>query len=203
MEHFTISNDGKLIDGNVLAKIAWIEAQFGGADSLSLEAHLLMSRTAAVYQTALDARYAELGLSLTRFNVMVSLFQSSNYRETTSQLSILLDTSIPNTIRLVNALEEEGWVRRLNSEGDRRITFVELTAEGADRIASLLPRAIDIWDELWLGFSEDELDTFCHLLAKLRLSLLTRYLDKRGLGAYRKSRRIKQSPGRSRTRGQR
>ena len=104
------------------------------------------------------------------------------------------DRLVDHQLALVGALEDDGWVRRVRSEADRRVMFVELTHEGCQRFRDLLPRAVEMWEELQAGLSPEEQSLLSHLLAKLRMSMLSRYIG-RDLLSYRiDARRRKASP---------
>jgi hypothetical protein len=62
--------------------------------------------------------------------------------------------------------------------------FVQLTADGHERFRDLLPRALALWEEVQAGLSKEEQSLLSHLLAKLRVSLFSRYIG-RDLVAYR------------------
>jgi hypothetical protein len=67
-------------------------------------------------------------------------------------------------------------VRRCGREDDRRVVLVQLTEQGKADFAAILPRAAAIWSDVWSGLSLGEKETLSHVLAKLRLSLLSRYI---------------------------
>jgi DNA-binding MarR family transcriptional regulator len=154
-------------------------------DETSVEAHMTLFRAFNVFFTAVSSRYEELGLSHSRFNMLRWLYHDDDSRLTMTELGVRLEASVPNVIRMVQALENEGWVRRVEGTEDRRVRFVELTAVGRERFSALLPRAVQIWEEVWSGMSKEEMEMLSHLLAKLRVSLLSRYLGGDDLLAYR------------------
>jgi DNA-binding MarR family transcriptional regulator len=124
------------------------------------------------------------------------LYHSPGHKRSITELGAYLDASAPNVTRMVKALEELGWVRRVSSTGDRRVVLVELVEKGQEDFARLFPKALDIWSDIWSGLSIQEKATLSHVLAKLRLSLLTRYIGPEGffphmLRRQRRSRRSK------------
>lgn len=69
--------------------------------------------------------------------------------------------------RLLDRLETKGLCRRVRSESDRRVVNIELTPEGvtaAEQVPVVLSR---VYNAALQGFSEDEWQTFQHLLGRL------------------------------------
>jgi MarR family transcriptional regulator, 2-MHQ and catechol-resistance regulon repressor len=193
MQQFTVLDNGKLSDSVVLQTIEDLREDVASLDETAVEAHMMIFKTYAAYFTAMSARYEELGLSHARFNMLRWLHHAERHRLTMTELGAHLEASIPNVIRLVQALESDGWVRRVPSESDRRVVYVELTEDGHQRFRELLPRAVRLWEEVQSGLSHEEQAMLSHLLAKLRMSLLTRYIG-RDLLSYRIDRRRKNEP---------
>jgi hypothetical protein len=74
--------------------------------------------------------------------------------------------------------------------------FVELTPEGQRRFRTVLPPVIRLWEEVQSGLSTEEQQMLSHLLAKLRVSLFSRYIGK-DLVAYRIAARKRREAERS------
>lgn len=184
MQHFTIHDDGRFSDSAVLASIKDLQEDVPDINTKASEANMMLFRTYAAYFTALSSRYEDLGISHARFNMLRWLLYAEDNRLTMTELGARLEASIPNVVRMVQALEADGWVRRVPSESDRRVMFVELTPDGERRIRALLPPAAKLWEELQSGLTSEEQALLSHLLAKLRVSLLSRYIG-RDLVSYR------------------
>jgi DNA-binding MarR family transcriptional regulator len=185
VQQFSISETSKLSDVAVLKTIAHLREDAPDLDEAAVESHMSLFRAYAIYFEAMSKRYEELGLSYARFNVLRWLYQEETHRLNMSELGARLEASVPNIMRMVVALEEGDWVRRLPSEADRRVTFVELTEDGLARFKSLIPEAIEIWEDLQAGLNTAEQLLLSHLLTKVRMSLLSRYVKGPDLVAYR------------------
>jgi len=185
MQEFTILENGRLSDAVVLRTMEMMRDEVPGLDETSVEAHMTLFRAYGVFFTAVASRYEDLGLSHSRFNMLRWLYHAEDSRLTMTELGARLEASVPNVIRMVQALESEGWVRRVEGTEDRRVRFVELTEEGRARFSMVLPKALQIWEEIWSGLSKEEMEMLSHLLAKLRVSLLSRYIGGDDLLSYR------------------
>jgi DNA-binding MarR family transcriptional regulator len=193
VQQFTILESGKISDASVLKSLEDLRVDVPGLDDTAVEAHMMMFRAYAAYFTTISTMYEELGLSHARFNMLRWLHHAEGHRLSMTELGAALEASIPNVIRMVQGLESDGWVRRVPSEIDRRVMFVELTSDGHSRFRKLLPQAVDMWQEAQKGLSTEEQTLLSHLLAKLRLNLLSRFIG-RDLLSYRIEHRRRKSP---------
>jgi MarR family 2-MHQ and catechol resistance regulon transcriptional repressor len=193
VQQFTILETGKLSETAVLDSITALRQDAPGIDEIAVEAHMMLFRAYAAYFTTVSSLYEEIGLSHARFNMLRWLYHAKDHRLTMTELGASLEASVPNVIRMVQSLEAQDWVRRVPSEQDRRVMYVELTKDGHDRFRQLLPQAIDVWQKLQQGLSTEEQALLSHLLAKLRMSLLSRYIGS-DLLAYRIAQRKRKLP---------
>lgn len=184
------------LDAAVTDLIAKLLSELGEIPVAAVEAHNTLVRANAVYAAALSSRYESLDISVSRFNLLRHLYHAEEHRLTMSELGAYMNVSVPNVMRMVQALDGEGWLRCEKSVQDRRVTFVELTEDGYHRFAAFLPRVLEIWQELWADFSDDDIAVLSGLLSRLRANLLRRYIGQPGLIPYRleQQRRAEQNP---------
>jgi DNA-binding MarR family transcriptional regulator len=149
--------------------------EFPWIDRVTIESQLAFAQAHAVLHSALSRKYAELGISVSRFNALRLLHHTADKRLTITDLGLRLGVSSASVTRLVDGLIRDGWVRRVNSDKDKRLTHVELLDAGEARFSQLLPRVLGVWNDLWVGLSQDEKKLFGDLNAKLRQSLLTNF----------------------------
>ena len=69
--------------------------------------------------------------------------------------------------RLLDQLEERGFVERQRSDEDRRVVKLELTTAGRRKVAELLPLAVDGLNNAVSTFSKTEFADLVRLLSKL------------------------------------
>ena len=109
----------------------------------------LARRVQQLAQTGLEPVCAAAGLSYLQWHALVSI----HYGRGTTCAALARDLAYDKgaTTRLVDVLEDKGWVRRARDGDDRRIVGLTLTAEG-ERLAR------DVRDdviEAWNGWVED------------------------------------------------
>lgn len=83
--------------------------------------------------TLLDEKLLALELSAAKFYTLQILTQA-NEMLPLSELAERLGTGKSNMTPLVDRLEADRLVRRLRSDADRRVVYVEITAEGISRL---------------------------------------------------------------------
>jgi DNA-binding MarR family transcriptional regulator len=109
----------------------------------------------------------EFATTLPRFDLMAQL---ERHREglKMNELSRLLMVTGGNITAIVDQLEKEGQVERLDDSADRRAFRIRLTRAG-EKIFTEMARAHEQWVvELLAGLSRKEHDELLKLLAKLK-----------------------------------
>jgi MarR family transcriptional regulator, 2-MHQ and catechol-resistance regulon repressor len=142
------------------------------ANPLVHEAHLMLVK-AYTSLTAVARRNNPTSLSLGRFNVLRLLYASEAHRLLMSEIGDGLEVSPTVVTRLVDSLVAEGLVRRVEHPGDKRKTWAEITPQGLELFEAEMPMMLREVEKLWVGMDEEETRLLIHLLARLRLNVLT------------------------------
>ena len=79
------------------------------------------------------------------WNMLLELFKqfAGQAKVSTKTLQIVANCPETTALRIIDKLEERGLVIRSHSDGDRRVTFVELTKDGVTRVGTVLERLSD------------------------------------------------------------
>ncbi len=104
--------------------------------------------------------------TLPRFDVMAALYRKRD-GVTMSELSRMLLVSNGNATTVVDRLENDGLVRRTQSEADRRTVFVALTPEGLVQFETLAAEHEREVGHVFSGLTEAELDTLTDILKRV------------------------------------
>ena len=103
-------------------------------------------------------RWAEHhGLSEGRFQILIRLQHFPDGRTTMGQLAEMLEVSPRTVTGLVDNLERDGLVRRVDDPKDRRSVYAELTEQGRDRLKEVWRDAAIGQGRLTRNFKESEL----------------------------------------------
>jgi DNA-binding MarR family transcriptional regulator len=73
--------------------------------------------------------------------------------------------------RVLDQLEERGYIERARSEEDRRVVELQLSAAGRREVASMVPQVVDCLNNGLANFSKAEFQELTRLLHKLIDSL--------------------------------
>jgi DNA-binding MarR family transcriptional regulator len=111
---------------------------------------------------------AKCQLPLAWFDVLLQLRQSDNGRLKMSQIADAIVHSTGGTTRLVDRLEEAGYVRREHCANDRRAIWVAITDEGGAKLdQALLVHLRYLDDNLATRLDDGERGVLTGLLTKL------------------------------------
>src|SRR5687767_2679636 len=109
----------------------------------------------------------EFGTTLPRFDLLAQLERHAEGLKM-NELSRLLMVTGGNVTAIVDQLENEGLVERLDDPGDRRTWLIRLTSAGEKSFAEMA-RAHEGWVvELLAGLSRREQEELLKLLAKVK-----------------------------------
>jgi MarR family transcriptional regulator, 2-MHQ and catechol-resistance regulon repressor len=145
---------------------------FPSADVNSFRAHLAVVRSGARLSQAvgqyLNARF---GLNSARYSLLRALYFTDGHRLPQSEVARAMNVTSPNVTQLIDALEREGLVERAISESDRRVTYAQLTREGENRCAELIPAMARFMQETMAPLSSEEMAQLTSLLDRFRANL--------------------------------
>jgi len=173
MADFGIGEDGMIVERSIHDLAVWYAEFEAAGNPLNYEAHVMLLRA----YVSLVAQTSGSNLPRARYNVLRILYQQENRRLQMTDIGIGLNVSLTNVTKLVDGLEQDGLVRRVRHEEDKRRTWTEITDAGAAAFLRALPMVFKHTDEVWDSFSDAEKRILVHLLAKLRLVLLASEAD--------------------------
>jgi DNA-binding MarR family transcriptional regulator len=107
------------------------------------------------------------GSGITRIQWIALYYMKTNQSISQRELSNLMTISDSSAGRLIDRLQRDGFVDRIPSQTDRRVTMIRLTEEGDRLITSLLSVGVEFNDDLMNGISDEEKEMFEHILTKM------------------------------------
>jgi DNA-binding MarR family transcriptional regulator len=171
MTGFHVDGSGLMVEEPVHELASWYAKFPHASDSLNYEAHVMLLRSFM----SLTALTSGSGLSRARYNVLRILYQAPGHRLQMTDIGTGLGVSPTNVTKMVDSLERDGLVRRVRHDDDKRKTWTELTPEGELSFEQALPKVLEFTDGVWGELTEDEKRSLVHVLAKLRMVLMTRH----------------------------
>ena len=105
--------------------------------SLQHEAFLSVLRTSSKLMDALEDLLRPYGISATQYNVLRILRGSGADGLCRNELRDRMLTRMPDMTRLLDRMEETGWVTRTREREDRRMVLTRITPAGQELLKEL------------------------------------------------------------------
>lgn len=138
-------------------------------EDLSRNFGFILNDVARLMRTTFDRRVRALGFTRSQWWVLNHLFRQEGV--TQSELADLLEVEKATLGRLLDRLEQKGWVRREADTSDRRVKRVFLTEEVAPQIKAMRAAAAELRREALSGLSEGQQETFVDALLAIKGNL--------------------------------
>ena len=101
-------------------------------------------------------------------NTLATLkFLDEKEEVTAGMIAEFLDIKPSSVTQIIKKLEATGVARRVKSDSDARVTFVELTDKGRESLANRKTSSEDLLDGMFQDFSQEELEIFNSYLDRL------------------------------------
>lgn len=136
-------------------------------DSLAQEAFLNLWRTYDRLQAIEEQLFSSYALTAQQYNVLRLLAAAAPQKIPTLQVAARLISRAPDITRMLDRLEQQGWIERQRTTADRRTVLVGLTP-GGKQLLERLRRDVSRCHARQLGhLARDELQ---RLIALLRVA---------------------------------
>jgi DNA-binding MarR family transcriptional regulator len=125
----------------------------------------LIGMVRAQLMAALDDELADLGLTGAQLPILHWIVRTPE--ATGAALCRCIGTDTGSMTRMLDRLEDKGFVRRVRSHEDRRVVHLELTAAGKALLPMVTPRVVKVLNRHLSGFSRQDLDMLKDLLRRI------------------------------------
>jgi DNA-binding MarR family transcriptional regulator len=139
-------------------------------ESLEQEASLNLLRSADYMQAELNRLFSEYGISSPQFNVLRILRGLGGDGVPCQEIADQMITRMPDITRLVDRLEQAGFVQRARTAEDRRLVLVRILPAGLELLSRLDQPVLDLHKKALGHLSYEELTQLNSLLVKARQS---------------------------------
>lgn len=130
------------------------------------EAFVALQRTAAVLEHALETLLKPLGITGTQYNVLRILRGAGPAGLCRSEIGERMVRRVPDVTRLLDRLEDTGYIDRTRGGEDRRYVTTRITPRGLEALSSL--------DEVIARFHEQHMGAMTPADVQSLITLLTR-----------------------------
>ena len=135
----------------------------------ALKLFIVLSRAHKVIHESTNQFFQENGLNPTEFAVLELLYHKG--KQPLQQIGNKILLASGSITYVVDKLEGRGYVKRVSSPTDRRVTYAEISPEGSKFMDELFPRHEEQLVSLMGVLSEEEKEDTIELLKKLGLSI--------------------------------
>ena len=129
----------------------------------------ILNDVARLMRTTFDRRVKSLGLTRSQWWVLNHLFRNDGV--TQSELAEILEVKKATLGRLLDRMEQKGWVRREGHAGDRRAKRVFLTKEVEPAIKTMRTAAAELRRDALSGLSAAQQEQFVDALLAIKANL--------------------------------
>lgn len=142
----------------------------GRDNRIDLNPGYLVNDVARLLRREFDRRVKHLGLTRSQWFVLAHLYRNDG--RTQRSLADELDMAPAPLGRLIDRLEENGWVRRAPSPADRRANLVHLTDKIIPLIEDMRAAADRLFQDAFKGLSAKRVDDFIEALSIAKTNLV-------------------------------
>ncbi len=135
----------------------------------------LISDSARMLRTVFDRRVRALGLTRSQWLVLRRLDRHPGANQ--SELADMLEVERATAGRLIDRLEQNGWVERRADPSDRRINRIYMTEKGERVNNNIRPIAHSMVEEALAGLSDEERECLTDMMIDVKRRLQTMVLE--------------------------
>jgi MarR family transcriptional regulator, organic hydroperoxide resistance regulator len=141
------------------------------------EAYLSLLRTADALQTQVEAWLKDFGLTGTQYNALRILRGAGSDGLPCREIGARMITHDPDITRLLDRLENRGFVERTRDRADRRVIFGKITAAGLKLLREMDAPLEKRGREMFRHVSQEKLKQLIDLLELVRATKLSHTRD--------------------------
>ncbi|WP_245415261.1 MarR family winged helix-turn-helix transcriptional regulator [Hoeflea marina] len=131
----------------------------------------LIHDVARMLRKRFEMRGQEHGLSSAQWRLLVRVVREQN--ATQARLAELMEIEPISVSRLIDRMEQAGWVRRCPHETDRRVKLVVPTDKSLAAYSAIKAMAGDVFQAAMAGLDEDQQQALVNALATVVENLAT------------------------------
>ncbi|WP_281366443.1 MarR family winged helix-turn-helix transcriptional regulator [Paraliobacillus salinarum] len=122
----------------------------------------ITNKSSKLFEEALDNEFRPYHITRSQWTAMYYIY--NNERITQKELADKMSIKEPSVVRLIQKMESEGFLYRLESVKDKRIKQLELSPKGEKGYHELLPIAENFKNYVVEGIPEEDLEIFKQVL---------------------------------------
>lgn len=158
---------GRLYDSRLRQAIQATRRSLSEKELRAVEAMTALRITSKMIRHLMDRWADRHGLSEGRLYVLFQLAAAPGHRLPLGELAEQLEVTPRNVTGLIDHLERDGLVERVDDPQDRRSTYARLTVAGGKRLESMRGEGLQWQMKIASGLSTEELEQLRHACLRL------------------------------------
>lgn len=165
----TLATDraGHLYDSRFRQALRAARRPLSEKEMRTVEAMTALRITARLTHGLMDRWAEKHGLSEGRLHVLWALKSAPERQLPLGELADQLEVTPRNVTGLIDHLERDGLVERIDDPADRRLTYARLTMAGAKRLEGMREQGLEWQVKIAAGLSTEELEMLRHACLRL------------------------------------
>ncbi len=165
----TLATDraGHLYDSRLRQALLTSRRPLSEKELRTVEAMTALRQTGRLTRHLMDRWAEKHGLSEGRLHVLFTLASAPDHQLPLGELADQLDVTPRNVTGLIDHLERDGLVTRVDDPDDRRQTYARLTVAGGKRLEGMRGQGLEWQLKIAAGLSTEELALFRHTCLRL------------------------------------
>jgi MarR family 2-MHQ and catechol resistance regulon transcriptional repressor len=132
----------------------------------AISAYLVIQRASSAVNRTVSKKLAQWKLSVAKYGVILQLYDNETLP--LSELSKLVFCGNSNLTALVDRMERDDLVKRVNHHSDRRIKEIRLTDKGRELVPKVIAEYRPFLHQMMTCLSPDEQQILIKILTRLR-----------------------------------
>jgi len=165
----TLATDrsGRLYDGRFRQALRQTRRPLSEKEMRTIEAMTALRITARLSRQLMDRWAEKHGLSEGRLHVLFTLAAAPDHQLPLGELADQLEVTPRNITGLIDHLERDGLVERIDDPADRRLIRARLTVAGGKRLEGMRAQGLEWQLKIAAGLSIEELEQLRHACLRL------------------------------------
>src|SRR5437879_3995308 len=157
----------RLYDSRFRQALAASNRALSEKETRAVEAMTALRVTSKMMRQLMDRWAEKHGLSEGRLHVLFRLATAPDHQLPLGELADVLEVTPRNITGLIDHLERDGLVERIDDPADRRLTYARLTVAGGRRIDGMRAQGLEWQLKIAAGLSVERLEQLRHACFRL------------------------------------
>lgn len=135
------------------------------AENLSLKSFVVLMKASKIVQEQTKKDINNYNMHMSEFMVLEALY--SKGKQTVRQISDAVLINSGSITYVMDKLETKGLLERIDCKEDRRVVYIQITAEGKKLMDEIFPKHQLVIEDIFSCITDQEKEVFIDLLKKV------------------------------------